>query len=265
MTIEQGQPTTPVAEEFSKPPVGRTFGGSSLNEATPAAANKKSFSKQVEAGPNMSQETADTINRGKMADPKENYSSNAMSQPFIKKEREKKPVEGQSAGIKGTYNNLSETFNRGRDGKVLDDKFVAETDALKGLHAERAAAVTAKADSDAIKIIDDKIANATKALEPKTKAFGELTMPQRTAASIGGNFGKNVSNIEKGIRGAGAVVGLGSIISGTKQLISPEVDENGERKSGVGKQLGKIAGGAAIVYASLVHGGANKAMGFAKV
>jgi hypothetical protein len=240
--------------------------GPTTTTAQPAAASNGAAAKKsikVEADAWTTQSQADAINRSVGEKPRDNFGKGNALPPQHKTpvEREKKPVEGASPN----NGNLSEMFNRGQQGKVLDDKFVAETDALKGLHAERAAAVTNKAGDDAIKIIDDKIKNATQALEPKTKAFGDLTMPQRAAASMGGNFGKNVSNIEKGIRGAGAVVGLGSIISGTKQLVSPEVDENGERKSGVGKQLGKIAGGAAIVYASLVHGGANKAMGFAKV
>ncbi len=190
-------------------------------------------------------------------------SEHTSEQPFkTPNKREKIEAEGaQKAGIKDSYNKISETFNRGRDGKVLSEVLPAETAALQGLHKERAAALEAKADGKVIKAIEDKIADATRALEPKAKAFKELNVVQKAAASAGGNFGNGAGKFEKGIRGAGVVVGLGSIISGTKQLISPEVNENGERQGSIGKQLGKIAGGAALVYASALHGGANKAMG----
>lgn len=186
---------------------------------------------------------------------------NSVNKPFNDPApREKKDTAAPEPGITGKFNGVKKAYEAGTTGNAVSAAMPAEIKNIKDLHAERAATT----DKVAIKAFDDRISEAAKAVAPKAETeFNKLGMVQQTAAKIGGNLGQ-AGAIEKGVRFGGAAVGLGAIISGTKQLISPEVDENGESKSGVGKQLGKIAGGAAIVYASLVHGGANKAMGLVR-
>ncbi len=149
------------------------------------------------------------------------------------------------------------TWKQAVAGEVLSHVEPEQTSALKGLKDS----LTQAGNSEAKKEIGEKIAEATKALtEPKMKAFKDLHIGEKLTAAVGGNIGQ-AKGFEKGLRLGGSVVGLGVIISGTKNLIAPQRDENGERKGSAWKQVGKIAGGAALTYLSAVKGGANKAMG----
>jgi|CXWL01.1.fsa_nt_gi hypothetical protein len=155
----------------------------------------------------------------------------------------------------------------GKVSAVLDNtKGVWAQSAKRELHAD------VGVPSSSIKVAQETLKNAPaegkeaaqNALDamtkPKTEAFAKLGKIDKITAAVGGNIGQ-AKGWEKAGRIGGSVVGLGVIISGTKNLIAPQRDENGERKGSAWKQVGKIAGGAALTYLSAVKGGANKAMG----
>lgn len=99
-----------------------------------------------------------------------------------------------------------------------------------------------------------------KAEEGLHKEFGKLGFVQKNYAKIAANIGQASTGM-KIVRGGAALGGLIVIGSGVKNLVAPEHDENGERKGSAWKQVGKIGAGAAALYASVIYGGANKAMG----
>lgn len=97
-------------------------------------------------------------------------------------------------------------------------------------------------------------------VEGRSEVFSKMNFAEKTVAKVGGNWGK-AGNIEKIGRLGGSAIGLGAVISGGKDIFAPARDENGERKNGFAKTALKLAGGAALIYASLIHGGKGKAMG----
>ncbi len=156
-------------------------------------------------------------------------------------------------GAKKTAEGLGQIFNQAKEG-TLHANVGASAAQIK---LERTA-LNAATDEAAKKVAQEGLDAMTK---PKLEAFGKMKFTERTAASIGGNFGKDVGKLEKGLRVGGAVVGIGAMISGGKDILAPAKDENGERKNGFAKTALKLAGGAAIIWASLVAGGKNRAMG----
>ncbi len=139
---------------------------------------------------------------------------------------------------------------------VLSNVGAEQVAQAKGLEESLKAA--AEAEKPAIQESLKKVTEEVSKL--KAGEFAKLGRVERLTAAVGGNIGQ-ASAMGKLGRIGGSAVGLGVIISGAKNLIAPERDENGERKSSTWKQVGKIAGGAALTYLSAVKGGANKAMG----
>ncbi|MEK6746517.1 MAG: hypothetical protein AABY33_05750 [Pseudomonadota bacterium] len=156
-------------------------------------------------------------------------------------------------GAKKTAEGLGQIFNQAKEG-TLHANVGASAAQIK---LERTA-LNAATDEAAKKVAQEGLDAMTK---PKLEAFGKMKFTERTAASIGGNFGTDVGKGMKFARGTGAIVGIGAMISGGKDILAPAKDENGERKNGFAKTALKLAGGAAIIWASLVAGGKNRAMG----
>lgn len=172
--------------------------------------------------------------------------------------------EGNDNVTKGLWAKIKEAFNLGSEGKVAADVGVSEVSELNSLKESLKKAEEAKLDTASITESIGKAAE--KVSEVKNAAFNKSfpTFLESTAAKIGGNFSKDVGKGMVATRIGGT--GLGSIMIGSslKGIIAPQRDENGERKDSMWKQVAKLAGGAAIVYASLIRGGANKAMSMAK-
>ncbi len=167
---------------------------------------------------------------------------------------------------KGLFTRAKEAFNLGKEGKVAAEAGASDFSALSKnkealVNAEKAATPNAEMISE----LKESVGRLTERVsEVKNKAFNE-SLPnslERTAAKIGGNFGKDVGKLEKGLRVGGAVVGIGAMISGGKDILAPAKDENGERKNGFAKTALKLVGGALATYAALTSmGGKNRAMG----
>ena len=166
-------------------------------------------------------------------------------------------IQGAIKSVKG----LGEVFTKSTKGEILNGEDIAEA-----YHAKHAGLF-----NKAQKEIRDGVLNGEAAKNLKefnSKAYSDFkpdailnrNIVERTVASVGGNWGK-AGNLEKIGRVGGSVVGLGAIISGGKDIFAPARDENGERKSSFVKTALKLAGGAAIIWASLIAGGKNKAMG----
>lgn len=103
-----------------------------------------------------------------------------------------------------------------------------------------------------------------RAKAPKLEAFGkELGKGERLAASVAGNW-HHSGNMGKIAMVGGTVVGVGSVISGAKNILSPVRDENGQRKGSVFKEVAKVVGGALVTYLSAIRGGNIKAMGLGR-
>ncbi|MEQ1706007.1 MAG: hypothetical protein ABL867_08580 [Rickettsiales bacterium] len=155
-------------------------------------------------------------------------------------------------GAKKTAEGLGEIFTKAKEGELHADvggssrKIKFDRSALKDT-----------ADEARKKIFQDGI---DEMIKPKLEEFDKMSRGQKIFAQAGGNWGQ-AGKLEKGLRVGGSVVGLGAIISGTKNIVAPQKDENGERKDSVWKQIGKIGLGAAAIYASLTAGGKNRAMG----
>ncbi len=82
-------------------------------------------------------------------------------------------------------------------------------------------------------------------------------------ARFAGTFGEvNKSTSSKVVRGTGLAVGLGAIVDGTRRIIAPERDENGERKGSAWAAVGEIGAGAGAIALAL-KGGHHRAMGIA--
>ena len=125
------------------------------------------------------------------------------------------------------------------------------------------------ASANAAKGLEEKIGTASEKLKTATEALHkvkldtfkeELSIGERQYAKVAANIGQASTGM-KIVRGGAALGGLIVIGSGVKNLIAAERDENGERKGSAWKQVGKIGAGGAALYASLIYGGANKAMG----
>ncbi len=94
--------------------------------------------------------------------------------------------------------------------------------------------------------------------------FKDLGRIEQGKAAIGGNFNKNASWLNKGMRIAGTGVGIGSIVLAGKEVISPQVNpETGKEEIKWVKALGMLTAGLAATYFSLIHGGRAKAQGIA--
>lgn len=155
-------------------------------------------------------------------------------------------------GAKG----LGQIFNQAKEGNI--GSHIGNTN--EGLNAAKEALKVATESKN-----ETAIENAKHILdrfvEDRKGTFANMKPTERIAASIGGNFGTDVGKGMKFARGTGAIVGIGAMISGGKDILAPAKDENGERKNGFAKTALKLAGGAAIIWASLVAGGKNRAMG----
>jgi hypothetical protein len=111
--------------------------------------------------------------------------------------------------------------------------------------------------------VGKELETAKKALlERKDKAFNRAIKGTGagTVAAVAGNVGK-AGTVGKVVIVGGSIAGLGAMISGSKNLIAPERDENGERKGSAWKEVGKIVGGALATYMLAIRGGRAKAMG----
>lgn len=112
--------------------------------------------------------------------------------------------------------------------------------------------------------IESEITNAKYILDKfvngRNGTFKGLKPTEKFAAMAGGNL-RSAGKGEIVLRGTGVLVGVGGLVSAGKDVFAPERDENGNRKKSWVKTGLKAVGSAALVVASVVAGGKNRAMG----
>lgn len=114
-----------------------------------------------------------------------------------------------------------------------------------------------------LKALEDDFEKVKKpVVDAKAEVFKkELGAVDRLKARFAGTFGEvGGSKGAKAMKGAGVVVGLGAMVDGTRRIIAPERDENGERKGSVWSAIGEAGLGAGAIALAL-KGGHNRAMG----
>lgn len=89
---------------------------------------------------------------------------------------------------------------------------------------------------------------------------GNASQSQKTSIteSVKANFSKEASTLSKITR---AVFGFGSmvlVVDGVKKILSPKVRQDGDKQPDLIPELAEAGVGAIGIYASLVHGGAEK-------
>lgn len=161
---------------------------------------------------------------------------------------------------KGFVARIKAAFNLGKESKVAADVGVEQVSALNGLKESLKKAEEAKLDAATIKENVSKAAEEVSKIKNETFSKAFSSKLEKGAAMAGGNW-SNAGKGELALRGAGVVVGVGGLISAGKDVFAPERDENGQRKKSWVKTGLKAVGSAALVVASVIAGGKNRAMG----
>lgn len=158
---------------------------------------------------------------------------------------------------------IKAAFNLGKEGKVAADKGTEHVLTLNGFKEQLEIAKNNGADAAHIANIEKDINDtAGKLNQVKGEAFSKSFRStfEKGAAMAGGNL-RSAGKGELVLRGGGVLVGIGGLVSATNDVFRPKKDANGQRETSWVKTGLKAIGSAALVVASVVAGGKNRAMG----
>lgn len=169
------------------------------------------------------------------------------------------PAGGVRAKVDGFIAGIKEALNLGKKGEVAAGVGADKVSELNILKDQLKIAEEAKVDTASIKESIGKVSEEVSKIKNEAWDKSFTSMFEGAAARAGGNWAK-AGKGELAIRGTGVVVGVGGLISAGKDVFAPERDENGQRKKSWVKTGLKAVGSAALVVASVIAGGKNRAM-----
>lgn len=163
-----------------------------------------------------------------------------------------KGANAENAAKVGFWQNLKDVWKKAWKGElhIGDGKAVKE-------FIERSKVIADPNIPDGEKVVAKKIVeHITKA---KNQTFSTMTRPEKITATVAGNLGQS-SGFERGVRIGGTAVGSIMVGRGISGIFSKQ-NEQDDKKPSKWKKAAELAGGALLIYASLIHGGPNKSMG----